>query len=57
MSVLQVMNLIVTVAYYFCAVFFLAVTVKVFVKTKKIQDAIIYSVIMIPFILRILRLK
>lgn len=57
MSVLQVMNFIVTVAYYFCAVFFLAATVKVFVKTKKIQDAIIYSVIMIPFILRILRLK
>lgn len=57
MSVLQVMNLIITVAYYLCAVFFLAATVKVFVKTKKIQDAIIYSVIMIPFILRILRLK
>lgn len=57
MSVLQTINFIITIAYYLCSVFFLAAIGKVFAKTKNIQDALTYSVIMIPFILRILRLK
>lgn len=57
MDTLQLLNSIITVAYYLCSAFFLAAIIKVFVKTHKVQDAVLYSVIMIPFVLRILRLK
>lgn len=57
MSVLQIINTIITVTYYLTSAFFLFSIVKVFIKTHNIQDAVLYSVIMIPFILRILRLK
>lgn len=57
MSTLQVINSIITIAYYLNSVFFLVAIVKVFIKTQNIQDAILYSTIMIPFVLRILRLK
>lgn len=57
MSTLQAINSIVTVACYLSTAFFLAAIVKVFIKTRNIQDAILYSIIMIPFVLRILRLK
>ncbi|MEA5094148.1 MULTISPECIES: hypothetical protein [Sedimentibacter] len=57
MSTLQAINSIITVACYLSSAFFLAAIVKVFIKTRNIQDAILYSIIMIPFVLRILRLK
>jgi hypothetical protein len=57
MSTLQLINSIITVACYLSSAFFLAAIVKVFIKTRNIQDAILYSIIMIPFVLRILRLK
>ncbi len=57
MSVLQVINTIITVFYYLISAFFLFAIAKVFVKSHKVQDAILYSLIMMPFILRLLRLK
>jgi len=33
------------------------VLVKSIIKTKNVQDAILYSVMLMPFILRILRIK
>ena len=57
MSVLQVINTVITVLYYGIAAFFLFALAKVFVKSQKAQDAILYSLIMMPFILRLLRLK
>lgn len=57
MSILQGINLLITIACYGISAFFLAAVVKVFIKAEKVQDAILYSIIMMPFILRILRLK
>jgi len=49
MSVLQVLNTIATVLYYVIDAFFLFAIVKTFIKTKDIQDAILYALIMMPF--------
>ncbi len=53
----QIINTIVTILYYLISAFFLFAIVRNFIKTRKVQEAILYGVIMIPFILRILRLK
>lgn len=50
-------NLFLTVCTYAVVLFFLIAIVRTFLKTKNVQDALVYSVIMIPFILRLLRLK
>lgn len=57
MSILQALNLIVTISYYLIAAFFLFAIIKAFIRTKSIQQSILYTIIMIPFVLRILRLK
>ena len=57
MSALQIMNLIVTICYYLIDAFFLFAIVKTFIKTKKLQDAWLYALVMIPFTLRLLHLK
>ena len=57
MSLLQGMNLMITIACYGISAFFLAALIKVFIKSDKIQDAILYSIIMVPFVLRIFMLK
>ena len=57
MSILVIVNTIFTVCTYATALFFLFGIVRAFMKTKNAQDAIIYGVMMIPFVLRILRLK
>lgn len=54
---LVTINFIVTCLYYVIALFFLIAIVRVFIKTKNVQDAMLYCLIMIPFILRLLRLK
>ncbi len=53
----QIINTIVTVLYYLISAFFLFAVIRNFVKTRKLQEAILYAVIMMPFILRIVRLK
>lgn len=57
MSTLEIFNIVITVCYYLMAAFFLVAVIRAFVKTKSPQEAILYTVIMIPFVLRILRLK
>ncbi len=55
--ILTVINTAVTWSYYLIAAFFLLAIVINFVKTRKAQEAILYGIMMMPFILRILHLK
>lgn len=57
MSILQILNSGITVCYYLIAAFFLFAIIRAFIKTRNAQEAIMYSLIMIPFVLRLLRLK
>ena len=57
MSALVLINTIITILTYASALFFLVAIVRTFIKTKNVQDALVYVVMMIPFILRLLRLK
>jgi len=57
MSLLVIINMIITVCTYLVTLFFLVAIVRTFVKTRNVQDALVYGVMMIPFVLRILRLK
>ncbi len=54
---LVTMNNVVMVLYYLISAFFLIAVVRNFVKTKDPQEAVLFSIVMIPFVLRILRLK
>ncbi len=57
MSTLVLINTIITICTYVTALFFLVAIVRTFIKTKNVQDALVYIVMMIPFVLRLLRLK
>lgn len=50
-------NGIISVLYYAITLFFLVVLVRNFMKTKNSQEALLYCIIMIPFALRLLRIK
>jgi len=50
-------NSFVTVLYYLITAFFFLAVVRNFISTKNVQEALLYGIIMIPFVLRILRLK
>jgi len=50
-------NSFVTVLYYLITAFFFLAVVRNFISTKNVQEALLYGIIMIPFLLRILRLK
>lgn len=54
---LIMLNTIVMVLYYGITLFFLAAILWNFAKTRSRQEALLYGIIMIPFVLRILRLK
>lgn len=53
----QIINTVITVLYYLISAFFLLAIIRNFVKTRKVQEAILYGIMMIPFLLRIARLK
>ena len=57
MSILVLINTALTVCTYAVTLFFLVAIVRTFLKTKNVQDALVYCVIMVPFVLRLLRLK
>ncbi len=57
METLVIANLIITISYYLIVAFFLAAIFRTFLKSEKAQDAIAYCLMMVPFVLRILRLK
>lgn len=50
-------NGFITLCTYGIALFFLICIIRTFLKTKNVQDALVYAVMMVPFILRMLRLK
>ena len=50
-------NGFITVCTYGIALFFLISIVRAFLKTKNVQDALVYAVMLMPFVLRMLRLK
>lgn len=54
---MNAINTFIMVLYYIISAFFLAAMVRNFLRTKNIQESILYGVMMIPFVLRILRLK
>ncbi len=53
----QLINTVITALYYLISAFFLLAIIRNFVKTRNLQEAALYAVIMIPFVLRLLRLK
>lgn len=57
MSILVMINLLITICTYLVVLFFLIAIIRAFIQTKNVQEALVYCVIMIPFVLRLLRLK
>ena len=57
MDILVIINTIFTVLTYATALFFLIAIIRAFCRTKYVQAALVYGVIMVPFVLRLLRLK
>ena len=51
------MNAIVTVLYYLLTAFVAVLLAGNFLKNRKWQDEILYIIVLIPFLLRLLRLK
>lgn len=57
MDILVIINAIFTVLTYATALFFLIAIVRAFIRTKNVQNALVYCIIMVPVVLRLLRLK
>ena len=51
------MNTIVTVLYYLLTAYVAVLLVANFLKDRKWQDEVLYIIVLIPFVLRLLRLK
>jgi uncharacterized membrane protein len=51
------MNTIVTVLYYLLTAYIAVLLVWNFLKRKRWQDEVLYIIVLIPFVLRLLRLK
>jgi hypothetical protein len=54
---MMTINTVISLLYYGISLFFLAMVFRNFLKTKDPQEAILYCLILIPFALRVLRLK
>lgn len=57
MNVLLLLNGLITVGYYAMTLIFALALAWNLWKSKKPQEAVLYVIILIPFILRLLRLK
>ncbi len=51
------MNTVVTILYYLLTAYAAVLLVANFLKNKKWQEEVLYIIVLIPFILRLLRLK
>lgn len=51
------MNTVVTILYYLLAAYVAVLLVWNFLKNKRWQDEVLYIIVLIPFLLRLLRLK
>jgi len=49
--------MIVTILYYGMAAFIAVLLIWNFMKSRKLQDEILYVIVLVPFVLRLLRLK
>ncbi len=56
-AMLVQMNEIVTLLYYALTGIFGLVIAWNFVKTRNVQDAVLYCIVLVPFVLRLLRVK
>jgi hypothetical protein len=54
---MMTINTAISLLYYGISLFFLAMVFRNFLKTKDPQEAILYCLILIPFALRVLRIK
>jgi len=54
---MTVINMVIMVIYHIISAFFAFVLVKSIVKTKNVQEAILYCIILMPFVLRVLHIK
>lgn len=52
-----VTSMIVTILYYVMAAFIAVLLIWNFMKSRKLQDEILYIIVLLPFVLRLLRLK
>jgi len=50
-------TMIVTILYYGMAAFIAVLLIWNFMKSRKLQDEILYVIVLVPFVLRLLRLK
>jgi uncharacterized membrane protein len=51
------MNMVVTILYYLLTAYVAVLLVGNFLKNKRWQDEVLYIIVLIPFVLRLLRLK
>jgi len=51
------MNTVVTVLYYILTAYVAVLLIGNFLKNRKWQDEVLYIIVLIPFLLRLLRLK
>ncbi|MDW7761866.1 MAG: hypothetical protein SCM96_14665 [Acidobacteriota bacterium] len=49
--------MIVTILYYVMAAFIAVLLIWNFLKSRKLEDEILYVIVLVPFLLRLLRLK
>lgn len=54
---LTLMNTIVNYSYYLFTILISLLLIREIIKTKDIYEVVLYSIILVPFILRSLRLK
>jgi len=52
-----ILNTVIEFSYYLLSAFIAFVLIREIYKTENYQEAVLYSVILVPFILRILRIK
>ncbi len=54
---LTLLNTIVNYSYYILSIFISFVLIREIIKTKDVQESILYCIILIPFVLRSLHIK
>lgn len=54
---MTIVNMVVMIVYHIISVFIAFVLIWSIIKTKDVQEAILYCIILMPFILRVLHIK
>jgi len=53
----MILNAVVSFLYYVLSAFIAFIILRNIIKTKNAQEAVLYCIMIIPFVLRVLRLK